>query len=181
MRGRARVPYGAPKSMFDISAGELIIIGVVALVVIGPKELPGVLRTAGQAVAKLRRMAGEFQSQFSEAMREAELDQAKKSVEDIGASVTNTFNDATATTSTSTSSTTASSDVPAAPEPPLVLPPPPEPVPVTPETIAAQIAAEVPPTLETPAEEVAAAPVAEPAPAKKTRTRKKAAAEESEA
>ncbi len=69
--------------MFDISWGELLIIGVVALVVIGPKELPGVLRTVGQWMAKVRRMASEFQDQFREAMREAELEELKKKVDDL--------------------------------------------------------------------------------------------------
>ncbi|MHB2166257.1 Sec-independent protein translocase protein TatB [Alsobacter sp. R-9] len=69
--------------MFDIGWSELVVIGVVALVVIGPKELPGVLRTVGGAVAKIRRLAGEFQSQFQEAMREAEIDEARKSVENL--------------------------------------------------------------------------------------------------
>jgi sec-independent protein translocase protein TatB len=69
--------------MFDISWGELLIIGVVALIVIGPKELPGVLRTVGQWMAKVRRMAAEFQDQFREAMREAELEELKKKVDDI--------------------------------------------------------------------------------------------------
>jgi len=59
--------------MFEFDAGKLIIIGIVALVVIGPKELPRVLRQVGHAVAKLRRMAAEFQAQFMDAMREAEL------------------------------------------------------------------------------------------------------------
>jgi sec-independent protein translocase protein TatB len=66
--------------MFDIDGGKLLIIGIVALVVIGPKELPGVLRQVGQAVAKLRRMAAEFQGQFMDAMRESELDQLRKDV-----------------------------------------------------------------------------------------------------
>jgi|DewCreStandDraft_4_1066084.scaffolds.fasta_scaffold07732_4 sec-independent protein translocase protein TatB len=70
--------------MFDISWGELLIIGMVALVVIGPKELPGVLRTVGQWMAKVRRMAAEFQDQFREAMREAELEELKKKVDDLG-------------------------------------------------------------------------------------------------
>jgi sec-independent protein translocase protein TatB len=74
--------------MFDISWGELLIIGVVALVVIGPKELPGVLRTVGHWMAKVRRMASEFQDQFREAMREAELEELKKNVDDISASTT---------------------------------------------------------------------------------------------
>jgi sec-independent protein translocase protein TatB len=69
--------------MFDFDAGKLLILGVVALVVIGPKELPGVMRQVGQAVSKLRRMAAEFQSQFMEAMREAELDDLKKELASV--------------------------------------------------------------------------------------------------
>lgn len=66
--------------MFDFDAGKLIIIGIVALIVIGPKELPGVLRQVGQAVGKMRRMAAEFQSQFMEAMREADIADIKADV-----------------------------------------------------------------------------------------------------
>jgi len=69
--------------MFDISWGELMLIGVVALIFIGPKELPGVLRMVGQWVTKIRRMAGEFQSQFQEAMREAEMADLKKQVDEL--------------------------------------------------------------------------------------------------
>jgi sec-independent protein translocase protein TatB len=69
--------------MFEIGWGELLLIGIVALIAIGPKELPGVLRTLGQWTAKLRRMAGEFQSQFQEAMREAEMADLKKQVDDL--------------------------------------------------------------------------------------------------
>jgi Tat protein translocase TatB subunit len=69
--------------MFDISWGELLLIGVVALIVIGPKELPGVLRTLGQWTGKLRRMASEFQAQFQEAMREAEMAELKKQVDEM--------------------------------------------------------------------------------------------------
>jgi sec-independent protein translocase protein TatB len=64
--------------MFDISWGKLVIIGVVALLVIGPKELPSVLRQVGQWMSKIRRMASEFQGQFQEAMREAEMADLKK-------------------------------------------------------------------------------------------------------
>jgi sec-independent protein translocase protein TatB len=64
--------------MFDISWGKLVIIGVVALIVIGPKDLPAVLRTLGQWMTKIRRMAAEFQGQFNEAMREAEMADLKK-------------------------------------------------------------------------------------------------------
>jgi sec-independent protein translocase protein TatB len=70
--------------MFDIGWGELIVIGVVALVAIGPKELPTVLRTVGQWMGKVRRMASEFQGQFQEAMREAEFAELKKQVDSIG-------------------------------------------------------------------------------------------------
>jgi sec-independent protein translocase protein TatB len=62
---------------------EIVLIGVVALIVIGPKELPAVLRTIGQCTTKLRRMAGEFQSQFQEAMREAEMADLKKQVDEV--------------------------------------------------------------------------------------------------
>jgi sec-independent protein translocase protein TatB len=69
--------------MFDIGWGELLVIGVVALLVIGPKELPGALRTLGQWMSKLRRMASEFQGQFHEAMREAEMADLKKQVDEM--------------------------------------------------------------------------------------------------
>ena len=66
--------------MFDIGWSELVVIAVVALIAIGPKELPAVLRTVGQYMGKIRRMASEFQGQFQEAMREAEMADLKKSV-----------------------------------------------------------------------------------------------------
>jgi sec-independent protein translocase protein TatB len=59
--------------MFDFDAGKLIIIGIVALIVIGPKDLPRVLRQLGQALAKMRRLAADFQGQFMEAMKEADM------------------------------------------------------------------------------------------------------------
>ena len=78
--------------MFDIGWGELLLIGVVALIVIGPKELPGTLRTLGQWMGKLRRMASEFQGQFQEAMREAELADLKKQVDDMTSQAQNYAN-----------------------------------------------------------------------------------------
>jgi sec-independent protein translocase protein TatB len=69
--------------MFDFSWSELLVIGIVALVFIGPKELPGVLRTAGQWMAKVRRMASDFQGQFQDAMREVELAELKKEVDEM--------------------------------------------------------------------------------------------------
>ncbi len=69
--------------MLDMSWGEVMLIGGVALIVIGPKDLPKALRTVGQVTSKLRRMAGEFQMQFNEAIREAELDEVRKEVDGI--------------------------------------------------------------------------------------------------
>ena len=69
--------------MFDIGWSELVIVAVVALIAIGPKELPGVLRMVGQWMGKVRRMAAEFQGQFNEAMREAEMADIKKQFDEI--------------------------------------------------------------------------------------------------
>jgi sec-independent protein translocase protein TatB len=69
--------------MFDISWSEFAIIAVIALIAIGPKELPGVLRMVGQWMGKARKMAAEFQSQFQEAMREAEMADLKKSFDEV--------------------------------------------------------------------------------------------------
>jgi sec-independent protein translocase protein TatB len=69
--------------MFDIGWSELVVIAVVALIAIGPKELPGVLRMVGQWMGKARKMASEFQGQFNEAMREAEMADLKKSFDEV--------------------------------------------------------------------------------------------------
>jgi len=69
--------------MFDIGWSEFVVIAVVALIAIGPKELPGVLRMVGQWMGKARRMATEFQGQFQEAMREAEMADLKKSFDEV--------------------------------------------------------------------------------------------------
>ena len=69
--------------MFDIGWSEFVLIAVVALIAIGPKELPGVLRTVGQWMGKARKMAAEFQSQFQEAMKEAEMADLKKSFDEV--------------------------------------------------------------------------------------------------
>lgn len=73
--------------MFDMSWGEVMVIGAVALIVIGPKDLPKALRTVGSMTAKVRRMAAEFQGQFNEAMREAELDDVQKQLQGMNDSV----------------------------------------------------------------------------------------------
>jgi sec-independent protein translocase protein TatB len=77
--------------MFDVGWSELLVIGVVALIAIGPKELPGVLRSVGQWMTKIRSMASEFQGQFQEAMREAEMADLKKQVDDVTSNLTSSF------------------------------------------------------------------------------------------
>ncbi len=78
--------------MFDIGWSELLLIGVVALIAIGPKELPGVLRAMGHWTGKVRRMASEFQDQFREAMREAEVADLKRQFDEASAKATSAFN-----------------------------------------------------------------------------------------
>ena len=69
--------------MFDFDVGKLLIFGIVALAVIPPKDLPRVMRTVGQALGRMRRMAAEFQGQFMDAMREAELESVKKELDSV--------------------------------------------------------------------------------------------------
>lgn len=81
--------------MFNFGWGELVLIGIVALIAIGPKELPTVLRTIGQALGKVRRMANEFQGQFQEALREADIADLKKHADDMTSSFNETVTDFT--------------------------------------------------------------------------------------
>jgi len=67
--------------MFDFDIGKLMVVAIVALAVIPPKDLPRVMRTVGQVVGKMRRMAAEFQGQFMDAMREADLENVRKELE----------------------------------------------------------------------------------------------------
>jgi sec-independent protein translocase protein TatB len=79
--------------MFDIGWSELVVIAVVALIAIGPKELPGVLRMVGQWMSKARKMAAEFQGQFNEAMREAEMADLKKTFDEVKEAATGLASD----------------------------------------------------------------------------------------
>jgi len=69
--------------MFEVGWSELLVIAVVMIVVVGPKDLPNMLRTFGRTVAKLRAMAGDFQKQFNDALKEAELDDVKNSIDTL--------------------------------------------------------------------------------------------------
>jgi sec-independent protein translocase protein TatB len=69
--------------MFDIGWSELLVIAVVAIVVVGPKDLPRLMRTFGHYAGKLRRAAADYQRQFEEAMRESEVDEGRKAIESV--------------------------------------------------------------------------------------------------
>jgi sec-independent protein translocase protein TatB len=174
--------------MFDISWGKLVIIGVVALLVIGPKELPSVLRQLGQWMTKIRRMAAEFQGQFQEAMREAEMADLKKQFDETTSSIKSTFDTTeiknelekmiqdpvSASTPTSSTASTPPSD-PTAPAPQTPASAPTDPValgtaPVAPPAADLSVPMpELPPPPETKdfvdASAAPAAPASAPAPA----------------
>lgn len=70
--------------MFDIGWTEILIIAVVAIIVVGPKDLPRMLRSLGRYAGQLKRTAGEFRSQFDEAVRDSELSELRDSLKDAG-------------------------------------------------------------------------------------------------
>jgi sec-independent protein translocase protein TatB len=70
--------------MFDLTSGKLLLLAIVALIVLGPKDFPILLRTIGKYMGIIKRQADEFRAQFDEAMRESELEQLKKDVEGLG-------------------------------------------------------------------------------------------------
>ena len=109
--------------MFDMSWGEVLVIGAVALIVIGPKDLPKALRTLGNMTSQVKKMASEFQSQFNEAMREAELDDIKKEVSGLNEQVSafnplGTIHDELKGAIESTPAASAAAAAPDAPVPP---------------------------------------------------------------
>jgi len=72
--------------MFDFDVGKLMLFGIVAIAVIPPKDLPRVMRTVGQYVGKMRRMASDFQGQFMQAMREADLESVQRELKSVESS-----------------------------------------------------------------------------------------------
>jgi sec-independent protein translocase protein TatB len=116
--------------MFDMSWGEVLVIGAVALIVIGPKDLPKALRTLGNMTSQVKKMASEFQSQFNEAMREAELDDIKKEVSGLNEQVSafnplGTIHDELKGAIESTPAANAAAPLPGEPAFDLALPAPP--------------------------------------------------------
>jgi sec-independent protein translocase protein TatB len=121
--------------MFDIGWSELLVIAVVAIVVVGPKELPRLMRTFGHYVGKLRRTAADFQRQFEEAVRDTEIDEVRKAMQNFHAEA---------------------SDIRASVDKPLMVPKPP-PVPPPPALAAAASANKPKPKLRTKKPKTAAA------------------------
>ena len=73
--------------MFDIGATELLMIVVVAILVIGPKDMPMALRTAGRWIGKMRRLSSHFRSGFDAMVREAEMEEMEKKWRDQNAKI----------------------------------------------------------------------------------------------
>ena len=111
--------------MFDIGWSEVLVIAAVAIIVVGPKELPKMLRSFGKTMGMVRRTANDFKRQFDEALREAErdagLEEARKSVQSIGNPVADLKKELSATVSPGSAPVTAAkpspAPVPAAAEP----------------------------------------------------------------
>ena len=66
--------------MLDVGWTEILVIAIVLIIVVGPKDLPQMLRTFGRMVSKMRGMASDFRQQFDEALREADLDDVRKTI-----------------------------------------------------------------------------------------------------
>jgi len=80
--------------MFDLGWDEMLVIGVVALVVLGPKELPNALRTVSLLMKNARKLAGEFQTGVNDIIREADLEEARKKLTEVQSLNKNTIQDA---------------------------------------------------------------------------------------
>ncbi|TRB01019.1 MULTISPECIES: Sec-independent protein translocase protein TatB [Rhizobium/Agrobacterium group] len=81
--------------MFDIGWSELLVIAVVLIVVVGPKDLPPMIRAFGKTMAGLRKMAGDFRTQFDEALKEADMDDVRQTISDVrNLNPTNSLRDA---------------------------------------------------------------------------------------
>jgi sec-independent protein translocase protein TatB len=81
--------------MFDLTSSKLLILAIIALIVVGPKDLPILLRTVGKYLGLIRRQAAEFRAQLDEALRESELDELKKEFEKAGKEVRDTVEEGT--------------------------------------------------------------------------------------
>lgn len=159
--------------MLDVGWTEMLVIAIVMIVVVGPKDLPKMLRSFGRTTAKMRSMAGDFRKQFDDALREAELDDVKSSIDQIRG-----MNPAGDIRKALNPMEKAAAEVRAGLEAALKPTPKPTPSPVThaaeplkagpapiPGTQAAPVAADPAPPAPAPAAVDSPAPVAAPAPA----------------
>ena len=81
--------------MFDIGWSELLVVAIVLIVVVGPKDLPPMIRAFGKTMAGFRKMAGDFRAQFDEAMKEADMDDVRQTIADVrNLNPTNSLRDA---------------------------------------------------------------------------------------
>jgi sec-independent protein translocase protein TatB len=131
--------------MFDLAWSELLVVGLVAVLVLGPKELPQAMRTFAKAIRKIRSLGSEFQGHFNEMLREAELDEVRKQVQkfsqtsltehvtnlvdpkgEIAKEVETTFQDPDATPLPAPEASEAAVATPGAPDVAAVEPPPAE-------------------------------------------------------
>jgi sec-independent protein translocase protein TatB len=135
--------------MFDLAWSHILLIGVVALLVIGPKDLPRVLRTAGFWVGRARSVAREFQNSLDQMIREAELEDVRKQVEsaatlDIDHTIGQAVDPGGELKRSITETTIADAPAPSAPE--AAAPEPVAPAPEAPAPEAALPPAEAPPS-----------------------------------
>lgn len=112
--------------MFDVGASELLVIVIVAIVVIGPKDLPLALRTAGRWIGKVRRVSGHFRTGIETMIREAELAEMEQKWREQNEAIVKAHPGAPSESDVSTPApASAEAGVPAKPaEPQLPLPPP---------------------------------------------------------
>ena len=184
-----------------IGATELLLIGIIALIVVGPKDLPLLMRRVGQFMGKARRMAADFRASFDEMARQSELDELRKEVEalrtgslakPLGAETEATFRQISDDLNKPVVPTSyGASDPPAPPAPPAIAAPTetkgaapkaaaPKPVTAKPKTSGAAKAAAAKPRAKTAAKakpkaasaKAAAAKPAKPAPRRKPATKK---------
>ena len=79
--------------MLDIGWAELFVMAVIALLVVGPKELPAMLRTVGKFIAMIKRQAQDFRSQFDDAIKDTEFEQVKNELQDLKSTAASTMKD----------------------------------------------------------------------------------------
>ncbi len=79
--------------MLDIGWAELFVMAVIALLVVGPKELPAMLRTIGKFIAMIKRQAQDFRNQFDDAIKDTEFEQVKNELQDLKSEATSTIRD----------------------------------------------------------------------------------------